>query len=132
MLKTGDVREQDGRGRHTSVHRQLVALDEGGMVIDTPGMREMQLWASDEPLDLAFPDVDALAAACRFRDCRHDREPGCAVKAAVAEGTLDAARYDSFLKLAGEREALADKLEDKRQSKIGSKALKAMQKSRGR
>lgn len=132
MLKTGDVREQDGRGRHTSVHRQLVALDEGGMVIDTPGMREMQLWASDEPLDLAFPDVDALAAACRFRDCRHDREPGCAVKAAVAEGTLDAARYASFLKLAGEREALADKLEDKRQSKIGSKALKAMQKSRGR
>jgi ribosome biogenesis GTPase len=132
VLKTAEVREQDGRGRHTSVHRQLVALEQGGLVIDTPGMREIQLWAADEPLDLNFPDVDALGAGCRFRDCRHDREPGCAVKAAVEAGALDPARYESFLKLSGERESLADKLEDKRQSRVMGKALKAMQKNRGR
>ncbi|TAK15824.1 MAG: ribosome small subunit-dependent GTPase A [Acidobacteria bacterium] len=138
LLKTAEVREVDGRGRHTSVHRQLVVLERGGLVIDTPGMRELQLWEEDDPLEMAFPEIDALAGVCRFRDCQHDSEPGCAVKAAVADGTIDATRYESYLKLTAERKELVAKqevrsqLEEKRLSKIGSKALKALQKQRGR
>lgn len=141
-LRTGEVREIDGRGRHTTVHRQLVVIDggiaDGALLIDTPGMRELQLWEDGERLDMSFPEIDALDDACKFRDCQHDREPGCAVKAAVADGTIDPTRYESYLKLMGERKALVDQqqvrsqLEQKRLSKIGSKALKAMIKQRGR
>ena len=135
-LPTGDVREWDQRGRHTSVHRQLVIREAGGVIIDTPGMRELQLW--DTAVADAFTDIADLGAACRFRDCQHDREPGCEVKAAVAEGRLTAERYESFLKLRREQEA-TEKLRDeralidaKRQSKVISRSLKAMQKQRGR
>jgi ribosome biogenesis GTPase len=105
-LPTGDVRGWDARGRHTSVHRQLLVRDRGGMIIDTPGMRELQLW---EPAGVAdvFADIDALAAGCRFRDCRHDREPGCAVKSAVEAGRLDAARHEHFLRLRAEQDEIA-------------------------
>jgi ribosome biogenesis GTPase len=138
LLPTGDVREWDQRGRHTSVHRQLVVREAGGLIIDTPGMRELQLWDSDETVDETFDDVAELAAGCRFRDCSHDREPGCAVKAAVQAGTLDSRRYESYLKLSGEQAVTKQKREEralldaKRQGKIGSKAIKAMQKQRGR
>jgi len=101
LLPTGDVRPWDSRGRHTSVHRQLVVREAGGLVIDTPGMRELQLWES--PVEDAFVEIAELGASCRFRDCRHDREPGCAVKAAIDAGLLDRDRYDSFLKLQAER-----------------------------
>jgi ribosome biogenesis GTPase / thiamine phosphate phosphatase len=104
VLPTGAVRAWDARGRHTSVHRQLLVLEHGGIIVDTPGMREIQLWEADEAVDEAFSDVTALAAHCRFRDCRHDREPGCAVKAAVEAGQLDARRYANFVKLQRERE----------------------------
>ena len=138
LLATGDVREWDQRGRHTSVHRQLVVRAQGGLIIDTPGMRELQLWDTDSAVGDAFADIAELAAGCRFRDCQHDREPGCAVKAAVEAGGLDAGRYESYLKLQHEQEAtrrLRDEkalLDAKRQAKIGSKAYKAMQKQRQR
>jgi ribosome biogenesis GTPase len=138
LLKTAEVREADGRGRHTSVHRQLVMLDEGGLLIDTPGMRELQLWEEEDPLEMAFPEIDALAEACRFRDCGHLTEPGCAVKAAVADGTIDATRYESFLKLQSERKDLQARqevrshIDVKRQARLLSKAQKAFKKERGR
>jgi ribosome biogenesis GTPase len=114
-LATGEVRDWDARGRHTSVHRQLVVRERGGLIIDTPGMRELQLWDADAPVGDAFDDVAALAAGCRFRDCRHDQEPGCAVKAAVAQGQLPAARYANFIKLQAEQQALGRRLEEREQ-----------------
>lgn len=138
VLATGAVREWDARGRHTSVHRQMLVSPGGGLIIDTPGMRELRLWDGDESLDETFADVMALAPECRFRDCRHEREPGCAVKAAVEQGDLPAERYESFIKLRSEQESLErqrderSQLDAKRDARIGSKALKAMQKQRGR
>ncbi|MCZ8522155.1 MULTISPECIES: ribosome small subunit-dependent GTPase A [Paenibacillus] len=99
VLLTGGIREGDDRGRHTTTHRELVRLPEGGLLIDTPGMRELQLWDAEGGLDLAFRDIEALAADCRFGDCGHGGEPGCAVQAALAAGTLAEARYRSYLKL---------------------------------
>lgn len=138
VLPTGDVREWDARGRHTSVHRQLVVLDAGGVIIDTPGIRELQLWEADEAVDGAFGDIAELAGRCRFRDCSHDREPGCAVRAAVDAGQLDAGRYANFLKLQREQRAFEEKrderarAEGKRQSKIVHRALRSLQKDRDR
>jgi ribosome biogenesis GTPase len=135
-LPTGDVREWDARGRHTSVHRQLVARAAGGLIIDTPGMRELQLWDTD--VADAFDDIAALATGCRFRDCLHDREPGCAVKAAVAAGDLDDGRYASFIKLQAEQLEMEKRrdarslAEAKRAGKMGSKALKSLQQERRR
>jgi ribosome biogenesis GTPase len=114
-LPTGDVRPWDSRGRHTSVHRQLVLRAAGGVIIDTPGIRELQLWETDG-LDDAFSDIAELAEGCRFRDCRHDREPGCAVKAAVDQGLLDEPRYQNFLKLRHE-EDLMKRMKDERSQK---------------
>jgi ribosome biogenesis GTPase / thiamine phosphate phosphatase len=138
VLPTRSVRESDSRGRHASVHRQMIPLPSGALVIDTPGMRELQLWGTESGNADSFADITALAPGCRFRDCRHLKEPGCAVKAAAEEGTLDPARYDNFVKLCEEREELEKRqeekavLEQKRQSKIMGKALKSMQKDRGR
>jgi ribosome biogenesis GTPase len=138
VLPTGEVREWDARGRHTSVHRQLVVRDGGGLIIDTPGMRELALWDTDTPIAEAFAEIAEAAAGCRFRDCRHDREPGCAVKAAVEAGTIEADRYESFLKLQHEQEETERlrseraQLDSKRQARITSKAIKQMQKQRGR
>jgi ribosome biogenesis GTPase / thiamine phosphate phosphatase len=95
--KTADVREKDSRGRHTTTNRELLFLPAGGLLIDTPGMREVQLWEGN--LAEAFADIEALAATCHFRDCRHEQEPRCAVRAAAADGRLDAARLDSFRRL---------------------------------
>jgi ribosome biogenesis GTPase len=94
-LATGALRS-DGRGRHTTTHRELVVLDAGGCLIDTPGMRELTLWDAEEGLEQAFEDVEELAGGCRFTDCAHRTEPGCAVQAAIAAGTLDAGRLESF------------------------------------
>ena len=106
LLRTGEVREWDQRGRHTTVHRQLVIRPAGGLIVDTPGMRELQLWDSQEELAETFPDIEALAAACRFRDCGHDREPDCAVKRAVDAGDVSADRYANYLKLRQEQAEL--------------------------
>ncbi|MCC6144439.1 MAG: ribosome small subunit-dependent GTPase A [Candidatus Hydrogenedentes bacterium] len=99
QMATQHVREDDSRGRHTTTHRELFALDNGALLVDTPGLRELQLWADEEGLLQAFPDIDALAEHCRFRDCRHHDEPGCAVLEAVAMGELPEARLESFHKL---------------------------------
>jgi ribosome biogenesis GTPase len=105
--RTGQVRASDGRGCHVTTHRQLVLLPEGGLLLDTPGMRELQL-LDEDGLDAVFGDLAALASCCRFRDCRHDTEPGCAVKEAVESGALDADRFSHYRKL--QREARANEL----------------------
>ncbi|MPZ16319.1 MAG: ribosome small subunit-dependent GTPase A [Luteitalea sp.] len=96
---TREVRASDQRGRHTTTHRELIAVPGGGLLIDTPGMRELQLWEGDGALEAAFPDIEALATDCHFTDCRHDREPRCAVKQAVADGRLPAVRLAQYQKL---------------------------------
>ena len=102
-----------GRGRHTTTARELVMLPGGALLIDTPGMRELGLWADDEGLDRTFDEIEALAARCRFPDCGHEREPGCAVRAAVEAGTLDSRRWESFLKLKRELRFLELKKDEK-------------------
>jgi len=98
-----EVRADDQKGRHTTSSRELLRGPGGVWLLDTPGMREFQFWDTDAPLTDLFPDVAALAAQCRFRDCRHGTEPGCALQAAIARGELNAARLASFLKLKAER-----------------------------
>jgi ribosome biogenesis GTPase len=100
---------EDGRGRHTTSSRHLVRLPGGALLVDTPGLREVQLWEADEGIQDAFADVDELAAACRFNDCAHEREPGCAVQAAIDEGTLPLERLDSYRALQRELRHLAVK-----------------------
>lgn len=98
----------DDKGRHTTTHRELIALPNGAFVIDTPGMRELGMWDSGGGIDTAFADIEALARACRYSDCTHNGEPGCAIRKALEEGTLDRARWNSYLKLKTENEYAAD------------------------
>ena len=98
------VREDDSRGRHTTTYRELIHLTGGGLVIDTPGMRELQLWTDEDGLERTFEDIEELAEQCRFRDCRHGDEPGCAVRDAIEDGRLDAGRWGSYRKLKREVE----------------------------
>ena len=131
VLKTREVRLEDSKGRHTTSHRELVKLPGGGLIVDTPGMRELQLWDASDAVSETFDDIEALAAECHFTDCRHREEPHCAVKAAVGDGRLSAARLESYLKLHDELAHLATqqderaRLEKKRQGKIGAKAMRA-------
>ncbi len=104
---TLEVREHDGKGRHSTTWRELILLPGGGLVIDTPGMREFHMWLADAGLEEAFPEIAALAVQCHFRACSHTREPRCAVQAAIAEGTLAAERFASFQKLQQELSCLA-------------------------
>jgi len=99
QLKVTEIRENDSRGRHTTTHRELVLLPDGGIVIDTPGLRTLKMWSDDEGLERVFGDIEEFALACRFRDCKHQDEPGCAIQRALADGTLDAGRYTNYLKL---------------------------------
>ena len=99
VMATGDIRDVDGKGRHTTTHRELLLLPGGGIVIDTPGLRGVALHAADDGLSLAFSDVEELASACRFADCGHRTEPGCAVLASVVSGDLGQDRVDSWRKL---------------------------------
>ena len=130
-LATQDVR-QDGRGRHTTTHRELIPLPAGGVVIDTPGMRSVGLWDGDggAGLEQTFADVQELAADCRFSDCSHDGEPGCAVTTAIAEGTLPAERLESYSKLLRElrfQELKQDKRarsEARKQWRVMSRAMR--------
>lgn len=100
-MEIGPVGEDD-RGRHTTTHRELIVLAEGGILIDTPGMRELQLWGGAEGLLEAYADVEPVATSCRFTNCRHETEPGCAVQAALESGTLPPERWSGYLKLKGE------------------------------
>ena len=105
VLATGETRG-DGRGRHTTSHRELVPLASGAVLLDTPGMRELQLWAGEEVLDTTFGEISELAATCRFSDCSHEHEPGCEVRRALGDGTLSQERFMSYRKLQRELRAL--------------------------
>ena len=102
IADTGEIRENDGRGRHTTTGRELHLLPGGGLLVDTPGMRELALYDDGDGVDSAYADVTVLAADCRFRDCQHRTEPGCAVAAAIDDGSLDPARYNAWRKLQAE------------------------------
>lgn len=115
LLATKEIRD-DGRGRHTTTHRELIVLPGGGLVVDTPGMRELQLWEASEGLSETFEDIEELTARCRFNDCAHVSEPGCAIRAALEDGTLDAGRWDSYIKLQRELEHLERRLDKRLQS----------------
>jgi ribosome biogenesis GTPase len=108
LMRTRTI-HRSGEGRHMTSHRQLVQLPQGGMIIDTPGLREAQLWQGEEALGNTFEDIDQLALLCRFADCAHVTEPGCAVKSALADGSLDAERFRSYRKLQRELRAAAAK-----------------------
>jgi ribosome biogenesis GTPase len=98
-MATRAIIEEGARGRHTTSHRELVLLPNGALILDTPGMRELGLWDADSGVSTAFTDIEELATQCRFHDCRHSNEPDCAVQAALAEGVLDAARWEAYQKL---------------------------------
>lgn len=129
-LRTQEVRLCDSRGRHTTTRRELIALEQGGALIDTPGMRELQLWAGQESVDRTFEEIVAIAADCRYRDCSHSGERGCAVAAALAAGRIESERWESYRKLLAEahrHELLADPLaaqEQKQKLKRMHKAIK--------
>lgn len=135
VMATGDVRSGDAKGRHTTTTREAHPLPGGGVLIDTPGLRSVGLWADQDAVAATFPDIDELAEMCRFNDCGHGNEPGCAVRAALADGTLAAARFAGWQEL--EREAEAAELRtaphllrsrDRQFSKMG----KAAQRRKGR
>jgi ribosome biogenesis GTPase len=113
-MKTRTVRENDSRGRHTTTYRVLIPLPQGGCLIDTPGMRELKLSGEEDLADGGFDDIEALAKACRFSDCGHSNEPGCAVNAAIESGALTEARYAHYCKLRDERDAAAVTLAQRR------------------
>jgi ribosome biogenesis GTPase / thiamine phosphate phosphatase len=108
VMRTREI-HRSGEGRHMTSHRQLVQLPDGGMIIDTPGLREAQLWEGDEALSAVFEDIEALASRCRFADCSHESEPGCAIKAAIVAGDLDLDRFRGYRKLQRELRAVARK-----------------------
>jgi ribosome biogenesis GTPase len=119
-MKTAEVRESDSRGRHTTTYRALIPLPSGACLIDTPGMRELKP-TGEEDVAENFSDVEALAEQCRFRDCKHQREPGCAVRAAIEAGKLDPQRFANFLKLSGEVADAANKAANRRAQKTEEK-----------
>ena len=102
IMTVNGIREDDAKGRHTTTHRQLIRLESGVMIIDTPGMRELGMWDVSEGLSDAFEDVEQFVGQCRFSDCKHETEPGCAIKAAIAAGKLDASRWASYQRLKAE------------------------------
>ncbi|NHM29309.1 ribosome small subunit-dependent GTPase A [Bacillus sp. C11] len=111
--KVQEIRESDDKGRHTTTHRELILMDNGCILIDTPGMRELQLWESSDAIEETFTDIDKLGQECKFRDCKHEDEPGCAVRRAIGNGTLTEDRFISYKKLQRELAFLERKI-DKR------------------
>jgi ribosome biogenesis GTPase len=132
----GDVRERDRTGRHTTTSRELILLPEGGAVIDTPGMREIQMWAGEDDLGNTFEDITKLARECRFKDCQHKNEPGCAVKEAIERGELDLKRFEYYKKLQKEihyheaRQAGSLRIEEKLRWKKIAQYQKSIKKER--
>jgi ribosome biogenesis GTPase len=126
-VKTGPVRTADGRGRHITTWRELIMLPGSGVIIDTPGMRELQLWADEGALDSSFSDIGTLAEMCRFRDCTHQNEPGCAVLAAVEGGSLEKTRLESYLRQQAELHYL-ERRKDQHSKKIEQDQWKSIHK----
>lgn len=133
----GEIREDDGKGKHTTTHRELVQLPGGGMIIDTPGMRELQLWDQQQTgVSAAFSDIERFGEVCRFRDCTHKNEPGCRVQEAVQTGEIEQERLNSYFKLQRELQYLDRKssakaqLEQRKQFKQLSKNVKQVKKRR--
>lgn len=133
-LKTGALRESDLRGRHTTSHKELFFLESGAMVIDTPGMRELQLWGSSQGLDGTYSEIQEAAKRCRFNDCTHQNEPGCAVRELLIDGSLEMERYENYLDMRSELTYLASKVNGKKsyerraQEKAFSKLVRQSQK----
>lgn len=134
---TGEVRSDDSKGRHTTTFREMVQASSGGMIIDTPGMREIQLWADGVSLSHSFQDIESLAASCKFSDCKHDTEPGCSITMAIEAGDLEPERLERYFKLAKELEHFesqqnaASRAVKKQEFKRFSKLLKNRQDKRG-
>lgn len=130
VMAIGDIREKDGRGKHTTTHRQLILLQSGVMIIDTPGMREIGMWDVSEGLGQSFSDVEEYLGQCKFSDCRHQSEPGCAIKNAIRSGALSSERWESYQKLHIEARFADDKAgflqEKERRFKEISKTVRAM------
>lgn len=129
LLRTQEVRQSDQRGRHTTTRRELVVLPRGGVIMDTPGMRELQVWDAPDGTGESFEDIDALAEECHFPHCQHRNEPRCAVSEAVAQGALSEARLENYRKIQGELAYLKsqrddrERLEQKRTAKVATKAF---------
>lgn len=136
IMKVNSIREDDSKGRHTTTHRQLIMLKNGTMIIDTPGMRELGMWDVTEGLDTTFAEIEGLSSKCKFRDCKHQSEPGCAVKAALENGELSRERWENYIKLKKEamfaerKEALNMRLREKTHQKSIAKFQKEFKKGR--
>lgn len=135
IMKVNDIREDDSKGRHTTTHRQLIMLKNGAMIIDTPGMRELGMWDVSDGLDATFADIEELASKCKFRDCSHEAEPGCAVKAALENGKLSIDRWKNYKKLrrevkfAEQKENISVRLKEKALKKNIAKFQKEFNKA---
>jgi ribosome biogenesis GTPase len=127
-FKTGAVRYTDSKGRHTTTHRELCPIPSGGLIIDTPGMRDLQVWSDEQHLAETFDDIEQLSSFCRFSDCQHNSEPGCAIQAAIAEETLSEERWLSYQKYQRELEFLSEQqdVHAKLQRKAGYKKLSGL------
>ena len=131
VMAVSDIREDDSRGRHTTTHRQLFMLPSGAMVIDTPGMRELGLFGAEEGISQGFQDVEALFADCRFNDCQHETEPGCAVRAAIKDGSLPLDRWTRYQQQLRENQFVEDKAAYMRNKEDGMKSIALYTRSRG-
>jgi ribosome biogenesis GTPase / thiamine phosphate phosphatase len=136
--KIKEVRQHDDRGQHTTHHRELILMPNGSMVLDTPGMRELQLWDVEEGVEITFEEIEALAVQCYFSDCKHQTEPRCAVREALESGALDAARFENYLKMQREldylvrrQDQLAQRIEKNRWKKLSKVAEERSKSKRG-
>ena len=123
IMDVNGIRENDSKGRHTTTHRELVMLKNGTMIIDTPGTRELGVWDVTEGLNDAFSEIEDLANRCRFRNCRHETEPGCAVREAIESGRLDEVRFESYIKIKAEAKYSEDSVDYRRQKELRFKSI---------
>lgn len=128
IMDVNGIREDDSKGRHTTTHRELIMLKNGVMIIDTPGMRELGMWDVSEGLGEAFADVEEFIGKCKFRDCKHENEPHCAVRKAIEDGILDPARFESYKKLRAEAKYSEDTADYRRQKQQWGKNLRKFEK----
>jgi len=128
IMKVNNIRENDSKGRHTTTHRQLIMLKSGAMIIDTPGMRELGMWNVEDGLDVSFSDIEEFESRCKFRDCNHKSEPGCAVREAIENGELSKERWESYVKLKKEAEFAKRKESEKNRSEFKKESKKKYKK----